>query len=79
MVCSSWDEVYIMESGLIPYFILIVDLGLYDSFWVYVIPTMFSAYNMIIIQSFMRELPSELIESAKLDGASEYRIFFQIL
>lgn len=67
------------SGGLIPYFILIVDLGLYDSFWVYVIPTMFSAYNMIIIQSFMRELPSELIESAKLDGASEYRIFFQII
>ena len=59
------------SGGLIPYFILIVDLGLYDSFWVYIIPTMFSAYNMIIIQSFMRELPSELIESAKLDGASE--------
>ena len=66
------------SGGLIPYFILIVDLGLYDSFWVYIIPTMFSAYNMIIIQSFMRELPSELIESAKLDGASEYRIFFQM-
>ena len=67
------------SGGLIPYFILIVDLGLYDSFWVYTIPTMFSAYNMIIIQSFMRELPSELIESAKLDGASEYRIFFQMI
>ena len=67
------------SGGLIPYFILIVDLGLYDSFWVYVIPTMFSAYNMIIIQSFMRELPSELIEAAKLDGASEYRIFFQMI
>ena len=69
----------LFSGGLIPYFILIVDLGLYDSFWVYVIPTMFSAYNMIIIQSFMRELPSELIESAKLDGASEYRIFFQMI
>ena len=63
------------SGGLIPYFILIVDLGLYDSFWVYIIPTMFSAYNMIIIQSFMRELPSELIESAKLDGAREWQLF----
>lgn len=67
------------SGGLIPYFILIVDLDLYDSFWVYIIPTMFSAYNMIIMQSFMRELPQELIESAKLDGASEYRIFFQMI
>lgn len=67
------------SGGLIPYFILINDIGLYDSFWVYIIPGMFSAYNMIIIQSFMRELPNELIESAKIDGASEYRIFFQII
>lgn len=67
------------SGGLIPYFILIVDLNLYDSFWVYIIPTMFSAYNMVIIQSFMRELPRELIESAKIDGASEFRIFFQMI
>lgn len=67
------------SGGLIPYFILIVDLGLYDSFWVYIIPGLFSAYNMIILQSFMRELPGELLESAKIDGASEYRIFFQII
>ncbi len=53
------------SGGLIPYFLLIVDLNLYDSFWVYIIPTMFSAYNMIIIQSFMRDIPNELIESAK--------------
>lgn len=67
------------SGGLIPYFILIMDIGLYDSFWVYIIPAMFSAYNMVIIQSFMRDLPGELIESAKIDGASEYRIFFQIV
>ncbi len=67
------------SGGLIPYFLLIVNLNLYDSFWVYIIPTMFSAYNMIIIQSFMRELPNELIESAKIDGANEYRIFFQMI
>ena len=67
------------SGGLIPYFVLIVDLNLYDSFLVYIIPTMFSAYNMIIIQSFMRELSGELIESAKLDGAGEYRIFFQMI
>lgn len=67
------------SGGLIPYFVLIKDLGLYDSFWVYIIPTLFSAYNMIIIQSFIRELPVSLIESAKIDGASEYRIFFQMI
>ena len=67
------------SGGMIPYFILINDLHLYDSFWVYIIPGMFSAYNMVIMQSFMRELSNEVIESAKIDGASEYRIFFQIV
>ncbi|QTH43150.1 carbohydrate ABC transporter permease [Cohnella sp. LGH] len=67
------------SGGLIPFFILIQNLQLYDTFWVYIIPSLFSVYNMIIIQSFMRELPNSLIESAKIDGAWEYRIFFQII
>ncbi len=67
------------SGGLIPYFLLIVNINLYDSFWVYIIPGLFSAYNMIIIQSFMREIPAELVESAKIDGAGEFRIFFQMI
>ncbi|MEG0766413.1 MAG: carbohydrate ABC transporter permease, partial [Clostridia bacterium] len=64
---------------LIPYFLLIKDIGLYNSFWVYILPSLFSVWNMIILQSFMRELPAPLFESARIDGAREYRIFFQIV
>lgn len=67
------------SGGLIPYFLLIRDLHLYNTFWVYIIPSLFNVWNMIIIQSFIRELPESLIESAKIDGAGEYRIFFQII
>lgn len=67
------------SGGLIPFFVLITKLKLYDNFMVYIIPTLFNAYNMIIIQSFMREIPLSLTESAKIDGASEYRIFLQIV
>lgn len=67
------------SGGLIPYFLLIRSLHLYNSFLVYIIPTLFNVWNMIIIQSFMRELPEALPESAKIDGASEYRIFFRII
>ena len=66
-------------GGLIPYFILIKNMGLYNRFLVYVIPGLFSIWNMIIIQSFMRELPASLFESAKIDGAGEYRIFFNLV
>ena len=66
-------------GGLIPYFLLIKDLHLYNTFLVYIIPTLFNVWNMIIIQSFMRELPTSVIESAKMDGAGEYCIFFRII
>lgn len=66
-------------GGLIPYFIVIKDLGLYDNFLVYIIPGLFSVWNMIIIRSFFAELPDNLIEAARIDGAGEYRIFFQIV
>lgn len=67
------------SGGLIPYFLLIKNLQLYNHFLVYIIPTLFSVWNMIIIQSFMRELPSSIIESAKIDGASEYCIFIRMV
>lgn len=66
-------------GGLIPYFLVIKNLGLYDSFWVYIIPGLFSVWNMIILRSFFSELPDGLVEAAKIDGAGEYRIFFQIV
>ncbi|HAH61330.1 MAG TPA: ABC transporter permease [Treponema sp.] len=66
-------------GGLIPYFITIKNIGLYDSFWVYIIPNLFNFYNMIIFMSFFRELPAGLEESAKLDGANDLRIFIRIV
>ncbi|WP_039765832.1 carbohydrate ABC transporter permease, partial [Caldicellulosiruptor sp. F32] len=65
-------------GGLIPYFLLIKSLGLYNTFWVYVIPGMFNFYNLIIFQAFFRELPIELEESAKIDGANDFVIFTRI-
>ena len=66
-------------GGLIPYFILIKNIGLYDNFWVYIIPSLFNFYNLLIFISFFRELPVGLEESAKLDGANDLVIFFRII
>jgi len=68
-----------LSGGLIPYFLLINALGLYDSFWVYIIPWLFSFWDAIIFRNFFSDLPEALIESAKIDGASEWRVFFQIV
>jgi len=66
------------SGGLVPYYLMINLVGLFDSFLVYIIPTMFSVYNMIIIGVFFRSIPEEIHEAAVMDGAGEYRIWWSI-
>ena len=65
-------------GGLIPFYMLLKQLKLINSFWVYIIPGLYSVYNMLICSSYFRSLPEELHESATLAGASEFRIFAQL-
>lgn len=67
------------SGGLIPYFLLIKQLHMLDSFWVYIIPALFSFYNAIIFMTFFRNIPGELEESAKIDGANDFIIFVKII
>ncbi|CAM4074769.1 carbohydrate ABC transporter permease [Mesobacillus thioparans] len=67
------------SGGLIPYFLLIRDLGLFDNFMVYIIPTMFNFFHLIIFVSFFRELPTSLEEAAKIDGANDFMIFIKVI
>lgn len=62
------------NGGLIPFFLIIKMLGFYDTYWLYLIPCMYSVYNMIILSNYFRALPEELREAAMLDGAGEWRI-----
>lgn len=68
-----------VNAGLIPGYLLIKNLGLLNSFWVYIIPGMVSAFNMIVIRTFMNGIPDSLAESAEVDGAGHMRIFMQII
>jgi putative aldouronate transport system permease protein len=68
-----------VSGGIIPYFLLIGNLGLMNTFSVYIIPGLISAWNVIIIRSFMDNLPYELQESAMLDGANDFTIFSRII
>ncbi|KKI93478.1 sugar ABC transporter permease [Bacillus sp. SA1-12] len=67
------------SGGLIPGYMLVRDLGLMNSFWVYILPGLVSAFNIIIIRSFMDGLPFSLQESAKMDGANDFTIFYRII
>lgn len=66
-------------GGLIPYYLLIRDVGLMDSFWVLVLPSVISVSYMLIISNYFSSLPKELIESASMDGASEMTILIRII
>ncbi len=69
-----------VNAGLIPSYLLISKtLALRNTFWVYIIPTMFSCFNMIIIRTYICGLPDALVESARIDGAGDFRIYWQII
>jgi putative aldouronate transport system permease protein len=67
------------SGGLIPTFLLIRNLDMMNTFAVFIIPTLISVYNMIIFRTFFQGLPAGLEESAKLDGCSNWGIFFRIV
>lgn len=67
-------------GGIVASFLLLSKLGLCDTYWAYIIPSLFGGfYNVIIYTSNFRGIPDELFESAKLDGASEFKIYFSIV
>jgi len=67
------------SGGLIPYYLLVRNLGMRNNFLVYIIPAMFNFYDMVIMMTFFKELPGELSESANIDGAGDWRIFLSII
>jgi len=67
------------NGGLIPGYLLMRDLHLIGTFWVYILPGLISAFNLIIMRSFIEGLPKSLFEQARIDGAGDFRVFFQIV
>jgi putative aldouronate transport system permease protein len=67
------------SAGLIPGYFLIKDLHLINSFWVYIFPSMISAFNMIVIRTYIGTIPESLLESARIDGAGDFRIFMKVV
>ena len=78
-----WRKIFVFTmyfgGGTIPTYMVYRTLGLIDSFWVYIIPSLVGVYNMILINSFINGLPKELEESAKIDGANDLTVFFRIV
>lgn len=70
----------LFNGGIVPTYLLITKyLRLKNTYWVYILPSIASAWNLIVLRTNFQQLPDALIESAKIDGASEYRICFSIV
>lgn len=67
------------SGGLIPLFLMVSRLGLYNSRWAVILPYAISTYNLIVCRSFFEGIPESLMESARLDGANDLRILFSIV
>ena len=69
----------IFNGGLIPTLVVINKLGMYDTRWAIILPGALSAFNIIIMRTSFQELPSEMLEAARIDGASDFKILMQIV
>ncbi|HBH5698023.1 TPA: carbohydrate ABC transporter permease [Enterococcus faecium] len=71
----------LFAGGMVPsYLVMTKMLGLKNTIWALILPLAFSPYNVIILRTFFKKsIPESIIESAKMDGCSEFRVFFQIV
>jgi putative aldouronate transport system permease protein len=67
------------SGGMIPNFLLVKWLGIYNSIWAIVIPGAISTYNMIIVRTYIQGIPEEIIESVRIDGGNDFQIYTKII
>jgi len=70
---------FLIYPGLVPSYLVVTGLGLKDSMWSLILPSAVSAFNLVVIRAFFMNVPGELIDSARIDGAGEWRILTQIV
>jgi len=69
----------VFSAGLVPNYLLVKNLGLLNSYWALIWPNLTNAWSLIVVKSFLESLPSELEESAKIDGGSDIGVFIRII
>ncbi|KAI7260468.1 hypothetical protein KC345_g10051 [Hortaea werneckii] len=70
----------LFSGGLVPWYIICVRyLDLKDTLWALILPSLANAFNLFLIRNFMHSIPEEIHESAKIDGAGEFRIFYRLI
>jgi putative aldouronate transport system permease protein len=69
----------LFNGGLVPTYLLVRSLGLYGTYWSLMIPGLVTAFNLLIMKAFFQNLPDEILDAARIDGASEFQILWRIV
>jgi putative aldouronate transport system permease protein len=69
----------VFSAGMIPTFLVVKELGLLDTYWALILPMAINPFSLIIIKNFFQQLPGELEESAKIDGANELQVLRHVI
>lgn len=69
----------LFAPGIIPNYLLVKELGLLNSYLALILPGLISAFNLIIVRQFFMNLPQELLDSARIDGANDWQVFWNIV
>lgn len=67
------------QGGIVPLFLTIQNLNLYDSLWALILNGLIIAYNVVIIRSYFNSIPFSIVESARIDGANDFKILFELI
>lgn len=67
------------QIGMLPLFLLLKGMGLVNTYWGVILPSMATVFGIFLIRQFMMSIPQELLEAARMDGASEFRIYWTII
>ncbi|MFG1941908.1 carbohydrate ABC transporter permease [Nonomuraea sp. NPDC048826] len=70
---------FVFFPGIIPVYLMVSGLGLKDSFWSLILPTAVSAFNVVVLRAFFMNIPVEIMDSARIDGAGEVLILWRIV
>ncbi|GAA0966059.1 carbohydrate ABC transporter permease [Acrocarpospora macrocephala] len=70
---------FLFTPGMIPTYLMVRELGLIDSYWSLILPSAISAFNLVVMRAFFMNIPGEVIDSARIDGAGDFRILGRIV
>ena len=69
----------LFSPGIIPNYLVVKELGMLNSYWSLIVPVMVNGFNVIVVRSFFMDLPQDVLDSARIDGAGEFRVLTRIV